>query len=320
MDLISIVVPIHNEEKNLEILCERLVKAVEASGGLDYEIILVDDGSTDGSLDVILDLARKDPRIKMISFSRNFGHEAATTAGLDRAQGDCTVIIDGDLQDPPEVIVQLVEKWREGFQVVYARRENRPGENFFKKFTSFLFYRVFNAISPIKMPPDTGDFRLVDRRVLLAFRRMGDYNRLIRGMFSWLGFRQTGVTYSREARHQGTTNYGFLKLLWLSFDAMTGFSIMPLRVSTWIGFFVTLVSLMAGLAVLIDKVFWGLNIPGYALLAVGMFFMGGIQLFILGIIGEYIGKIYQQCLGRPLYVIDREEGFKGIREDTPDGS
>ena len=315
MELISIVVPVLDEEENLEILHQRTTSAIGQVEGLDFEMILVDDGSRDQSREVIRELTRKDPRVKMVSFSRNFGHEAATTAGLDRAKGDCVVIIDADCQDPPEVIVKLVEKWREGYQVVYAQREKRPGESFLKKFTSFLFYRIFNSISPIKMPPDTGDFRLVDRKVLLAFRRMGDYNRMIRGMFSWLGFRQTGVTYNREARHGGTTNYGFLKLLWLSFDAMTSFSIMPLRVSTWIGFFVTVVSILAGTSVLVDKLFWGLNIPGYALMAVGMFFMGGIQLFILGIMGEYIGKIYQQSLGRPLYVVDHEEGFSRTGDD-----
>lgn len=310
MEKISVVVPIHNEEENLQSLYGRLKAVLQKLPDMTHEIILVDDGSTDRSLEVIKSLAASDGAVKYLSFSRNFGHEPATTAGLDRAGGDCVVIIDGDLQDPPEVIEEMVKKWREGYHLVYAQRRSRAGESFFKKFSSSLFYRVINVISERKMPLDTGDFRLMDRKMVEAFREMGDYNRMVRGMVAWLGFRQTGIKYDRDERHAGVTKYGFLRLLWLSFDAVTSFSIIPLRVSAWIGFFITILSILAGGAVIYDKFFGTLNIPGYALLTVGVFFLGGVQLFILGIIGEYIGKIYQQVLCRPLYVVADEKGFQ----------
>lgn len=317
MKKISVVIPIHNEEENLKLLHEKLDKTLSSLEEYVSEFIMVDDGSTDSSLSVIREIAQKDSRVKYISFSRNFGHESATSAGLDRAEGDCVVIIDADLQDPPELIPKLVEKWEEGYEVVYAQRRRRPGESWVKRFTSYLFYRFFNLISERKLPLDVGDFRLIDREVVLAFRRMGDYNRMVRGMITWLGFRQTGIEYDRKQRHSGKTNYNLLKLIWLSLDAITSFSIVPLRFSIAMGFIITLLSIIAGTAVLIHKLFFGLEIPGYALLTVGMFFLGGVQLSILGLIGEYIGKIYRQTLNRPLYIISEEGGFSKTNESSP---
>jgi dolichol-phosphate mannosyltransferase len=311
MPTISVVIPVFNEEENIVPLYERLSRSLLALESFSHEIIFVDDGSRDQSLALIKSLSLKDDAVKYISFSRNFGHESATTAGFDRATGDCVVLIDADLQDPPEVICEMVEKWKEGYEVVYAQRKKRPGESFLKKFTSYLFYRIINVISPQKLPVDTGDFRLVDRRVLQALRTMGEYNRMIRGMIAWLGFRHTGILYEREERHGGKTKYNFIKLLWLSLDAMTGFSIVPLRISIAIGFTVMFLSFLGGCAVLYHKLFLGLSIQGYALQTIGLFFLGGIQLFILGIMGEYVGKTYIQSLRRPLYVISQEGGFTG---------
>ncbi|MHC9541182.1 MAG: glycosyltransferase family 2 protein [Vulcanimicrobiota bacterium] len=317
MPTISVVIPVFNEEENLTPLYERLRKSLESLEGFTYEIIFVDDGSRDRSLAVIKSLGEKDEAVRYVSFSRNFGHEAATTAGFERASGDCVVLIDADLQDPPEVIIEMVEKWKEGYEVVYAQRRKRPGEGIFKKATSFLFYRLINIISPQKLPVDTGDFRLVDRRVLQALYTMGEYNRMIRAMIAWLGFRNTGILYEREERFRGKTKYNFIKLLWLSLDAMTGFSIVPLRISIAIGFIVMTLSFLGGCAVLYHKLFLGLSIQGYALQTIGLFFLGGIQLFILGIMGEYVGKTYLQSLKRPIYVISREGGFDKVNEESP---
>jgi polyisoprenyl-phosphate glycosyltransferase len=309
MPKISIVVPVFNEEESLYSLYCRIKNVLSHIDGFSSEIILVNDGSVDSSLGIIRELHVGDHDVKYISFSRNFGHEYATTAGFDKAEGDCIVLIDADLQDPPEVIPEMIEKWKEGYQVVYAKRIKRQGEHFIKKQTSFLFYRFINLIADRKMPLDTGDFRLIDRKVLLAFRRMGDYNRMVRGMVAWLGFKQVGIEYEREERKRGNTKYNFFKLLWLAFDAMTSFSIIPLRFAMGFGFFVMLMSILSIIMVSYQKFFLRTNIPGYLFLTVSMFFLSGIQLFILGIMGEYLGKIYLQTQHRPLYIIDEEGGF-----------
>jgi polyisoprenyl-phosphate glycosyltransferase len=316
MPKISIVVPIYNEEESIPYLYERLIDVLKKLKEFNYEIILVNDGSTDNSQGIIKELLAKDQNVKYISFSRNFGHEKATTAGFDKAEGDCVVLIDADLQDPPEVILEMVEKWQEGYQVVYAQRKSRAGESFMKKVTSLLFYRMINIISDSKIPMDTGDFRLVDRHVLLEFRKMGEYNRMVRGMIAWLGFKQVAVRYERDERKRGQTKYNFFKLLWLAFDAITSFSIMPLRFATGIGFLVILMSIAAIIIVICQKVFLKLPIPGYAFQTVSMFFLGGIQLFILGIMGEYLGKIFQQAQKRPLYIIEEEGGFERDNGNT----
>jgi dolichol-phosphate mannosyltransferase len=299
------VVPAFNEQDSLEPLHDRLTRVLTGIGA-DYDIIFVDDGSTDQTLAVIRKLASADPRVRYVSFARNFGHEAASTAGLDRADGDVVVLMDADLQDPPELIPELIDKWRQGHDVVYAQRRRRTGESAFKRLTAWAFYRTLNAVTPTTIPADTGDFRLMDRRVVAQFRRMRETNRFVRGMVSWVGHRQTAVQFDRPARHAGEAKYGILKLIMLSLDATMGFSTLPLRVATVLGLVTTAGALIAGLAVVIHKLFFGLAIEGYALLAAGIFFLGGVQMLLLGILGEYTGRIYTQVQQRPLYVVKEE--------------
>jgi dolichol-phosphate mannosyltransferase len=300
---ISIVVPLLNEEDNLRELHQRLCRTLERLG-LRREIIFVDDGSTDASARVIRELSAADPTVVGLSFSRNFGHEAASTAGLDYATGDAAVLIDADLQDPPEVIEQLVEAWNQGNDVVYAVRHRRQGESLFKKVTSWLFYRLMNWLSDVPIPVDTGDFRLVDAKVLKALRNCREYDRFVRGLVSWAGFRSAAIKYDRPPRHAGVTKYRPLKLLLLSLDAAVGFSVKPLRLATILGFVTMLISCILVGVLVIQKIF---HIPmpfgGYALLASGMFFLGGVQMLMFGILGEYVGRSYRQVQGRPLYII-----------------
>lgn len=310
MHKISVVTPLFNEEENIRALYERLKKVLTELKDFTHEIIFVDDGSVDRSLEIMKELAAADSSFRYLSFSRNFGHEAASSAGLDHAEGDCVVLIDGDLQDPPELIPEMVEKWREGYKVVYAVRRTRRGESFLKRFTSLIFYRFINLISEQKLPLDTGDYRLISREVLLAFRTMGDYHRMIRGMITWLGFRQIGIPYDRPERHAGKTKYGLIRLMLLTLDAITSFSIAPLRFVMALGFIITLLSIIKGLHIIYQKLIMSLAIPGYALQTVGLFFLSGIQLVMLGVIGEYVGKIYQQTQRRPLYVLAEKKGFE----------
>lgn len=299
---LSIVVPLLNEEANLRRLYER-VSEVFGRLEVDGQLIFVDDGSTDGSARIISELARKDPRVTGLRFSRNFGHEAASTAGLDMADGDAIVLMDADLQDPPELIERMVPMWREGHQIVYARRSRREGETAYKRFTSWLFYRIMNMLSDVDIPADVGDFRLVDRKVLEAVKKCREHDRFMRGLIAWTGFNSTELVYDRPERAGGQTKYNTLKLLLLSLDAAVGFSVLPLRVATAIGFVVMFASLgMVGVLVG-QKLLRQLDIPGYALLTAGLFFLGGVQMLLLGILGEYIGRIYRQIQARPLYVV-----------------
>ncbi|HUU83583.1 MAG TPA: glycosyltransferase family 2 protein [Phycisphaerae bacterium] len=301
----SVVVPAYNEQDNLESLHARLT-AVLAGTGADYEIILVDDGSADATLEVMRKLAAADPHVRFVSFARNFGHEAASTAGLDRASGDVVVLMDADLQDPPELIPELIDQWAQGHDVVYAQRRRREGESLFKRLTAWAFYRTLNAVTPTPIPADTGDFRLMDREVVGQFRRMREANRFVRGMIAWVGHRQTAVQFDRPARHAGEAKYNLFKLMALSLDAAMGFSTFPLRVATVLGLITTVGAVVAGSAVVIHKLFFGLAVEGYALLAAGIFFLGGVQMLLLGILGEYIGRIYTQVQQRPLYVVKEE--------------
>ncbi len=303
---LSIVVPAFNEEENLAALHARLSR-VAASCAEDHEIIYIDDGSRDRTLDVIRSFAVPDPRVKYVSFSRNFGHEVASTAGLDRADGDTVVLIDADLQDPPELIPLMLDKWREGAHVVYAQRRRRAGESVFKRASSFIFYRILSRLTDVDIPPDTGDFRLMDRRVVLAFRQCRENPRFVRGLISWVGFRQVALPYDRDERHAGRTKYSFKKLVRLSVDTITAFSLKPLKIMMWLGMIVVLVSIGLTIPVLIDK-FNGRLVPGYALQTCGIFFLGGVQLVMLGIMAHYIGQIFQRGQGRPMYVIAEESG------------
>jgi polyisoprenyl-phosphate glycosyltransferase len=305
----SFVIPVHNEESVLPELHRRLA---EVAGSLEgkSEFVLVDDGSADGSAEVIRGLRQSDPRVKLVSLSRNFGHQVAISAGLDFASGDAVVIMDADLQDPPEVVPELAERWKEGFEVVYAVRRARPGEARLRRSLIRLAYRILSRMSATELPPDAGDFRLVDRRVVDVIRRMPESSRYLRGMFAWVGFRQTGVPYDREARFAGESKYSVTKLMALAIDGLIGFSAVPLRLILAGGFIVAGLAFCAGLAAVLLKLSGIVSPPGWASLTVILTFFTGIQLIILGTIGLYVGSIFEQSRARPLYLVDRTDGFE----------
>ena len=316
---LCVVIPMLNEAANLGALYRRLKETI-AKLDCDGRIIFVDDGSTDESARLIADLAAADGHVVGICLSRNFGHEAASTAGLDEAAAlgaDAAVLMDADLQDPPEVIEQLVARWKEGNQIVYAVRRKRHGEGFIKRVCAYLFYRIHNWLSDVKIPTDTGDFRLMDAKVLEAVRLCREQDRFVRGLVAWTGFQSAAVEYDRPPRGAGKSKYGFWKLLFLSFDAAVGFSIAPLRLATAMGFVVTFLSMAMALIIIIQKLAVGIKIEGYALLASGLFFLGGVQMLLLGILGEYIGRIYRQAQGRPLYLVSRRIGSPPTQPPTP---
>lgn len=298
----SIIVPIFNELDNLPELYRRLKEVMETNGE-PWELILVDDGSTDGSTDKIRELASKDRIIRPVIFARNFGHQVAITAGWDFARGDAVVIIDADLQDPPEVILELAKKWKEGYEVVYAVRGEREGESWFKKFTAAAFYRLIYSITDVKIPVDTGDFRLMDRKVVDVLKQMKERHRFPRGMSAWVGFKQIGVTYKRAARLAGVTKYPFRKMLKLAVNAITGFSYFPLQVATFFGFFSAGVSILAIPVVAILRLAGSHFFEGQTTTLISVLFLGGVQLISLGILGEYVGRLYDEAKGRPLYIV-----------------
>ncbi len=305
--LLSIVIPLLNEEANLLVLHRRLSETLDRIG-CDRRIIFVDDGSVDRSSEIIRDLAARDSDVVGIRLSRNFGHERASTAGLDHATGDAAVLMDADLQDPPELIEKLVEAWQGGAEIVYAVRARREGEGPFKRFSAWLFYRLLNMMSEVHVPRDTGDFRLIDAKVLNALKSCREQDRFVRALIAWTGFRTKAVTYDRPARGGGETKYNRFRLLLLSMDALIGFSILPLRIATAVGLIVTVFSLTMVAIVMFQKLFHQLPIQGYALLATGLFFLGGVQMLLLGILGEYIGRIYRQAQNRPLYLVSEVIG------------
>lgn len=298
----SIIAPIYNEIENLPELYRR-VKEVMDSNGEPWEFILVDDGSTDGSTEKIRELAEKDTTIRPVIFARNFGHQVAITAGWDYARGDAIVIIDADLQDPPEVILELTKKWKEGYEVVYAVRGEREGESWFKLWTASLFYRLIYRITDVKIPVDTGDFRLMDRKVVNVLKQMKERHRFPRGMSAWVGFKQIGVTYKRAARVAGVTKYPFRKMLRLALNAITGFSYFPLQVATFFGFVSAGVAILAIPVVVIMRIAGSGAFFGQATTLIAVLFLGGVQLISLGILGEYVGRLYDEAKGRPLYIV-----------------
>ena len=302
----TIIAPVFNELDNLPILYER-VQTVMDSTGEPWELILVDDGSTDGSTDLIAELARQDQRVRPVIFARNFGHQIAVTAGWDYSRGQAVTIIDADLQDPPEVILDLINKWREGYEVVYAVRTEREGESWFKLFTASLFYRLIYRITDVDIPLDAGDFRLLDRKVVNVLNQMRERHRFPRGMSAWVGFRQVGIPYRRAARMAGETKYPFRKMFRLAINAITGFSYFPLQVATFLGFISAGVSILA-IPIVVGLRLWGAQTPlaGQATTLIAVLFLGGVQLISLGILGEYIGRLYDEAKGRPLYIV-REE-------------
>lgn len=298
----SIIAPVYNEKESLNVLVERISEVMDTT--LEpWELVLVDDGSQDGSTDIILEMAKQDARVRAVIFARNFGHQVAVTAGMDYSRGDAVVIIDADLQDPPEVILEMIARWREGYQVVYAVRAEREGESWFKKFTASIFYRMIAKITDVKIPLDTGDFRLVDRKVVDVMGTMREKHRFLRGMSSWIGFKQIGVSYHRAARYAGETKYPFRKMFKLALNAVTSFSYFPLQLATYVGFISAGISIIAIPIVIIMRVVGGQAFIGQATTLLAVLFLGGVQLISLGILGEYIGRIYDEVKGRPLYIV-----------------
>ena len=299
---ISIIAPIFNEEKIIPELIRRVRETMELCNET-WELILVDDGSTDGSGDLIRKYALKDHRVKPVIFARNFGHQLAVTAGLDYSSGEAVVIIDADLQDPPEVIIDMVSKWKEGYEVVYAVRSEREGESWFKLFTASLFYRLIYRITDVDIPLDTGDFRLLDRKVVNVINQMRERHRFLRGMSVWVGFKQTGVPYKRAARYAGETKYPLKKMVKFASDAITGFSYLPLQLATYLGFVSAGISILTIPIVIVTRLAGLQAFYGQATTLIAVLFLGGVQLISLGILGEYIGRLYDEAKGRPLYIV-----------------
>jgi dolichol-phosphate mannosyltransferase len=298
----TIIAPIYNEIDNIQALYTRVSEVMDSTGE-SWEFVMVDDGSSDGSTNAILELEKKDHKIVPVIFARNFGHQIAVTAGLDYSRGDAVTIIDADLQDPPEVILDLIEKWKEGYEVVYATRSKREGETWFKLFTASAFYRLIQRITDINLPMDTGDFRLLDRKVVDVMGGMREKHRFLRGMSVWVGFRQIGVEYERAERVAGETKYPLKKMLRLASDAITGFSYFPLQLATYLGLTFTGISFFAILALIILRLIGSQFMAGQAATLIAVVFLGGVQLLSLGMIGEYIGRLYDEAKGRPLYTV-----------------
>lgn len=297
----SIIAPIYNEFDNIPELYQR-VKEVMDSTGESWELILVDDGCTDGSTERIRELAVQDKTVRPVIFARNFGHQIAVTAGLDYSRGAAVIIIDADLQDPPEVMLDLMKKWKEGYEVVYAVRAEREGESWFKLLTASVFYRLIYRITDVKIPLDTGDFRLIDRKIVDVMNKMREKHRFLRGMAAWVGFKQIGVNYKRMARHAGVTKYPFKKMLKFAQDGITGFSYFPLQIATYLGFIAAGISVIAIPVVTTLRLTGTHFFEGQTTTLISVLFLGGVQLISLGILGEYIGRIYDEVKGRPLYI------------------
>ena len=299
---ITIIAPIYNEVDNIPELYRRLSEVMENTHE-PWELVMVDDGSTDGSTDLIRKLGIDDQRVRPVIFARNFGHQIAVTAGLDYSRGEAIVIIDADLQDPPEVILEMIAKWRQGYEVVYAVRSEREGETWFKEFTAALFYRLIYRITDVDIPLDTGDFRLLDRKVVDVMGQMRERHRFLRGMSVWVGFKQTGVEYKRAARFAGETKYPLKKMLKFATDAITSFSYFPLQMAMYLGF------ISAGISILVIPVVIAMRLAGsqaffgQASTLIAVLFLGGVQLISLGILGEYVGRLYDEAKGRPLYIV-----------------
>jgi dolichol-phosphate mannosyltransferase len=307
----SIVAPAFNEEAVLHILHQRIAEVMDKTGE-PWELVIVNDGSRDQTGQIVRELHTQDPRVKLVDFARNFGHQLAVTAGLDHSRGDAVVIIDADLQDPPKVILEMIERWKEGYEVVYAVRSEREGETWFKEFTAKLFYRLIYRITDVDIPMDTGDFRLLDRSAVQVLNSMRERNRFIRGMSVWIGFRQTGVTYKRRARVAGETKYPFRKMFRFALDAITSFSYLPLQLASYLGFLIAGLSALSILIVILLRLLGSGSPPlyGQATTLVAVLFIGGVQLISIGIIGEYIGRIYDEVKARPLYIVRETLGIE----------
>ncbi len=309
MPFLSVIVPLFNEEEVINEMQVRLTSVLDANN-IDFEIIMVNDGSQDRTHMLAKEICKKDKRIKLLSFSRNFGHQTAITAGMDKASGETIVVIDADLQDPPEVIIDMIEKWKEGFKVVYGVRKKREGESLYKLATANLFYRLLKRLTAVEIPVDVGDFRLMDKSALAEFKKMREQNRFVRGMVSWIGFKQGKVEYVREARFAGETKYPFKKMLHFALNGIFSFSQIPLKISSALGLICSGVSFIFIIYGLMSKFFYPeTTIHGWTSVFTAILFLGGVQLLTIGILGEYLGRIYDEIKGRPLYIIEEEINF-----------
>jgi polyisoprenyl-phosphate glycosyltransferase len=300
--LLSIVVAFYNEERTIDALFAEMDR-VAATLPCRVEFVCVNDGSRDGTLDALRAKLKQDSRIRIVNFARNFGKEAALTAGLAHTRGDAVVVIDADLQDPPSLIPQFLEKWSEGFDVVYGVRSTRASDTFLKRATANAFYKLFNKVTDVKIPPDAGDFRLLDRRVVDALLELPERNRFMKGLFAWVGFRQTGVAFVREPRVAGKTSWNYLRLFNFAIDGITSFSIAPLRIASLTGVVASILGFIYAAFLTVRTIIFGVDVPGYASIMVVTMFLGGIQLICLGLIGEYLGRLYIEAKGRPLYIV-----------------
>jgi dolichol-phosphate mannosyltransferase len=308
----SLIIPIYNEEENITEMYRRLHHVMEQLDG-DVELILIDDGSRDRSLNMIRELHHRDKRLHYLSLARNFGHQIAVTAGLNFVQGKCIIVMDADLQDPPELILTMIDKWHQGYQVVYAQRVSRQQEGWLKRFTAYLFYRLLRRLAKVDIPVDTGDFCLMDRQVVDILNSMPERNRYIRGLRAWVGFSQTSVLFERKPRFAGDVKYTFAKSFSLAIDGIISFSTVPLRLATYLG----IISATIAMIMIIMVLYWRIFAPvshliGYTLITIAMFFLGSVQLICIGILGEYIGRIYEEVKGRPLYTLKETGGFTKI--------
>jgi polyisoprenyl-phosphate glycosyltransferase len=305
-DLISIVVPMYFEEKVVK-ECHRRITSVATHNNLNYELLFVNDGSTDRTLELLETIANSDSHVKVISFSRNFGHQIAVTAGIDKAKGDAIVIIDADLQDPPELIPEMIRIWKQGFDIVYGKRKKRDGESWFKLTTAKVFYKFLNKMSTVNIPVDTGDFRLIDRKVAQALKQMPEHNRFLRGMASWVGFKQVALEYERKERFAGETKYPLKKMIKFALDGIFSFSVKPLKLVEYLGCTTILIAFILIIYTTLSP-FLGFKTLtlGWTLALILIAFIGGIQLFSIGMVGEYVARIYDESKGRPLYIIEKE--------------
>ncbi|HEX6135420.1 MAG TPA: glycosyltransferase family 2 protein [Longimicrobiales bacterium] len=305
--LISLVVPVYNEMQVIGAFYQRATSALAALDGFDYEIIFVDDGSKDASYEQLVEFAAQDPHIRVLKFSRNFGHQIAITAGIDHARGDCVVVIDSDLQDPPEVVASMVDKWREGFDVVYGVRSERDGETKLKLLTASAFYRLIGKVAKVQIPANVGDFRLMSRRAVDQLKQLKEKDRFVRGLVSWIGFRQTGVVYHRDRRYAGETKYPYRKMIKFAMDGIASFSTMPLQLATWLGYGSSIVAFLYLISVFVQKLM-GITVQGWATIMVAIMFLGGVQLICLGILGEYLGRVFNEVKPRPMYIVEERIG------------
>ena len=314
---ISIIIPLYNESESIEHLFARLTPVLKQLD-TSYEIICINDGSQDNTLKRLIELRQKYPDLKIVNLSRNFGKEIALTAGIDYASGEAVIPIDADLQDPPELIIKLIAKWREGYDVVYATRRSRQGETWLKKVSAIAFYQTIGKMSRVPIPSNTGDFRLLDRRVVEAIKKLPERTRFMKGLFAWVGYKQTSILFDREPRYRGQTTWSYWKLWNFALDGIISFSFLPLKVWSYVGVTISFISLLYALMLVIRTLIYGVDVPGYASLMVAILFLGGIQLITLGVLGEYLGRVYEEVKGRPLYLVREEYGFERTRNKEHD--